>query len=388
MYAQLRSHAAPVYHDTLDAWLLASYADVDAAARNPAMVRTEDVFRDAAELARERAAGKAAMPNHARYVRVSLLDSDGAVHRRLRRLLVGEFSRAAVQRYRPVMEDHLGQLLDACLEQREFDFVNDLAGEVPGYIIGHVLGVPPADCPQLRVWSREIVQFFDADRTEAHARLAETATTAFAAYLSDLIAARRARPQGDLLSMLAAAQKRGELDETELISTAMLVLMAGHGSTIDALGTGLLALLQHPDEMVRLRRQPELMPGAVQEMFRYEAPLGYFHRFASMPVAMAGQRFPAGTKFGLLYGAANRDPAQFADADRLRVDRSPNRHVAFGRGAHLCLGNNLSRLDMEIFFDLLLARTADIQCMVTDPVYKRGIVERGLVALPVVVQPA
>ncbi len=387
VYATLREAAEPLYHSGLDVHLLSRYADVDAAARNPLMVRTREAFLEPETLAAEHAAAAAAMPNHFRYVQFSLLDSDGTVHRRLRKLLLGQFAKRAVERFTPIITSHLNHLLEGCLEQGEFDFIADLAAHVPGWIIGHVLGVPPADRPQLKLWSENIVQFFDAGRTAEHAALAEANTAEFADYLKALVANHRQTQSDDLLSLLIAAKEARQLNETELISTCMLVLMAGHGSTIDALGTGLHALLLHPQEFDRLRREPALMSTAVHEMFRFESPLPYFHRYAAEPVEIGGKTYAEGTKFGLLYGAASRDPEAFVDPERLRVDRRPNRHLAFGRGAHLCLGNNLSRLDMEIFLTLLLARTEDIQCLETEPIYKRGITERGLERLRIAVRP-
>jgi len=213
--------------------------------------------------------------------------------------------------------------------------------------------------------------------------LAEQATTEFYHYLLVLIAQRRKQPKADLLSTLITAQNAGEISETELISTCMLVLMAGHGSTIDVLGSGMLALLRHPEELLRLRENPSLIHTAVQEMFRYDSPLPFFHRYASEELEFLGQRYPVGTKFGLLYGSANRDAAYFPDADRFDITRAPNRHLAFGRGAHLCLGNNLAKLDMEIIFLTLLKRVRSIECREDNPVFKRGLSARGLTSLPV-----
>ncbi len=386
VYATLREQAAPIWHPGLGVHLLASYALVDAAARGADFVRTRDAFAPPEEIEAAKAQAGDAMPNHSRYVQFSLLDSDGEVHRRLRKLLLGRFARGAVQRYRPVIESFLTPLLDAAIDRRQFDFVEQLASAVPGHIIGHVLGVPETERDQLRGWSEDIVQYFDAGRGQSEQLLAEKATTEFAAFLKDLIALRRRQPDGTLLSDLVAAERAGQLSETELISTCMLILMAGHGSTIDTLGTGMLALIDHPDELAKLRRDRGLMDSAVQEMFRYESPLPFFHRYARVPVEFAGQQYAVGTKFGLLYGAANRDPSQFPNPDQFQIERPPNRHVAFGRGAHLCLGNNLSRLDMAIFFDMLLERTVEIARVGQAPSYKRSITERGLLNLEIAVR--
>lgn len=388
IYAALRDHAAPVWSDTLNAWLLTRYDHVTQTAVHPKMVRSLDAFRSPEEVAAEKhKANWHDMPNHARFVQFSLLDSDGPVHDRLRILVFRAFTSKFIERHRGMIEKYVASLLDGLLQKREIDFVEDLAAHVPGHIIGTVLGVPDEDCAQLRIWSEDIVQFFDADRTDAHKLLAEAATTEFSLYLTDLIATRRKFPRNDLISTLIAAQGADKLNETELISTCMLILMAGHGSTIDVLGTGLLNLLTYPEQLTRLRKAPDMLHNAVQEMFRYDSPLPYFHRYACEDLDLFGQRFPMGSKFGLLYGAANRDPAQFSAPDVFDIGRTPNRHVAFGRGPHLCLGNHLSRLDMEVIFQHLLARTTSIELRTDNPTYKTGLTSRGLSTLPVTLHP-
>ena len=327
------------------------------------------------------------MPNHARFVQFSLLDSDGDVHFRLRKLVLGMFTGRYVQRHRPMIQRYVDQLLDTLLEQRSIDFVTDLASHVPGHIIGNVLGVPDEDCPQLRVWSENVVQFFDVGRTDEHKQLAERATTEFYEYLLELIALRRKRPKEDLVSTLIEAQNAGDIDETELISTCMLILMAGHGSTIDVMGSGMNALLQNPDQLEKLRQNPQLIHTAVQEMFRYESPLPFFHRHVTADTEVLGKTYPKGTTFGLLYGSANRDPERFPQADKFDVAREPNRHIAFGKGAHLCLGNHLSRLDMEIVFLSLLERTAAIEATTNDVRFKRSLSIRGPISLPLSLTP-
>ena len=163
--------------------------------------------------------------------------------------------------------------------------------------------------------------------------------------------------------------------------------MAGHGSTIDVLGSGLHALLRFPDAMQSLRDDPSLMATAVHEMFRFESPLPFFHRYAADSVEIAGFTFSKGVKLGLLYGCANRDDAAFADAARFDAGRMPNRHLAFGGGAHFCLGNHLARMDMEIIFTRVLRRFSRIELAET-PVYKPGLAVRGPQALRLFAHPA
>jgi cytochrome P450 len=315
-------------------------------------------------------------------VQVNLLESDGDDHFRLRKVVITMFTGRYVERHRGMIQKYVDRLLEELLEKRDIDFIADLACHVPGHIIGNVLGVPDEDCPQLRVWSENVVRFFDVGRNDDDKALAERSTTEFYEYLRELIAERRKQPRDDLVSTLIAAQDAGQIDETELIATCMLILMAGHGSTIDVMGSGMHALLRNPEEMQRLRENPGLINTAVQEMFRYESPLPFFHRYAAEGCEVMGQAFPKGTKFGLLYASANRDPERFENADRFDIARSPNRHIAFGRGAHLCLGNHLSRLDMEIMFLTLLRRTRSIELCSDTVEFKRGLSVRGPVALP------
>ncbi len=384
VYARLRALEKPYYFADMNVHLLARYEDVEATARQAAMVRSLAAVMPTEYVVEEqKRANFHDMPNHEQLVQLSMLEQDGSHHRRLRMLVLREFSRQFVKKHQAMIQQYVDRLLEPLLEKQDVDFVTELAAHVPGHIIGNILGVPDADCPQLRIWSENIVQYFDADRTEANKQLAETATTEFKDYLVRLIAAREHKPQDDLLSVLIRAKHAGELDETELISLSLLILAGGHGSTIDVLGTGLLALLSHPDQHKKLRSAPALTGTAIHEMFRYDSPLPFFHRYASEEVEVMGQIYPKGTKFGLLYGSANRDPAQFPNADTFDIERSPNRHIAFGRGAHLCLGNNLARLDMEIIFKTLLARTSDIECDTDQVSYKPGLAARGLLALPV-----
>ena len=381
-YELLRAQSKPFYFEAADLWLLSRYEAVDAAARHPKLVRSLQSFMPIDEVAAiTRRANWHDMPNHSRFVQTSLLDSDGDVHFRLRLIVLRELSKSFVLKAKPTIQSYVAKLLDQILERQSFDFIADLAAHVPGHVIGNILGVPDEDCPQLRLWSEDVVQFFDVGRTEQHKLIAERATTEFYLYLKDLIADRRRHPKSDLVSTLLQAQTAGELTETELISTCMLILMAGHGSTIDVLGTGMYALIKHPQALQQLRQQPQHLSTAVQEMFRYESPLPFFHRYASEDVVVMGQNFPKGTKFGLLYGSANRDASQFSDADRFDICRQPNRHIAFGRGAHLCLGNHLSRLDMEVIFSGLIERTKNIELVGAAPQYKDGLSMRGLKTL-------
>ncbi|NML75679.1 cytochrome P450 [Rhizobium sp. S-51] len=380
-YARLREAEGLAYFAPLDMWLASRFDDVSSIVLNPNMPRMPNGILPADELERRRQQDNFHdMPHHARFVQFSMLNSDGEVHDRLRRLVFRLFTPAYVTSHRNFIQALVVGMVDRFDQNSEIEFIEDLAAAIPGHVIGHLLGVPEEDCPMLRTWSENIVQYFDIDRSADRKELAEKTTAEFADYLRDLKAERRRSPKEDLTSQLIAAQDSGLMSEDEFISTAMLILMAGHGSTIDVLGSGMHALLAFPQEMEMLRANSGLAQTAVQEMFRYECPLPFFDRYASDDVEVAGRRFPRGTRFGLLYGAANRDPAHFADANRFDISRKPNRHLAFGGGAHFCLGNHLARLDMEIVFTILLSRFSRIE-LTEAPEYKHSLSVRGPKAL-------
>jgi cytochrome P450 len=388
IYAAMRATPRPTYYAGEDTYMLTRYADVQRVALAKTSLRDRSAHQTPEEIAAQRRAlNMHDMPFHERYVQANMLDSDGAPHDRQRKLVFRTFTRSFVDRQRPTITALVDRKISEIKEKEEIDFIADFAAAIPGTVIGHVIGVPEADRPLLGRWSEEVVSFYNVGRDAAGKAIAERAAKECAEYLIGLVAERRKAPRDDLLTELLRATEAGTLHEDELISLSMLILMAGHGSTIDVLGSGLHALLRFPDQMARLRADPGLMDTAVQEMFRFEAPLPYFHRFAMQDTEIGGETFPAGTRFGLLYGAANRDPAAFEAPDLFDIARSPNRHIAFGAGPHFCLGNHLARLDMEVIFAALLKTFARIELLET-PAYKRGLSVRGPKALRIALTPA
>lgn len=384
VYAAMRALDGPWHYAAEGTWMLTKMADIRAVAVSKTMLRRHDDFLSDAEKAeQQRKMNWHDMPFHERYVQLNLLEDDGEMHDRLRKLVFRSFTPAMIRQQRPAIQTFVDRLLDELADRHEIDFIADFAAHIPGHIIGRMLGVQDEDCPQLRFWSEEVVRFFDVGRDEDGKRRAEQATKEFCLYLQDLLKARQQMPQDDLMTILLSQHQAGQLSETELIATAMLILMAGHGSTIDVLGSGMHTLLKFPDQQQKLRDDPGLIDTAVQEMFRYESPLPYFHRFTTEDCKIGGQHFKAGTRFGLLYGAANRDPDAFPDPDRFDITRQPNRHMAFGGGIHTCLGNHLARLDMDVIFSTLNKRFTQIDLLDTNPKYKRGLSVRGPEALSI-----
>ncbi|MFN3275238.1 MAG: cytochrome P450 [Paracoccus sp. (in: a-proteobacteria)] len=382
-YARLRAMPGLPFWPGFDGHLASRMEDVRAIALDRRMVRAPAAFCPPDEVRRLQVAGNFHdMPYHERFVQTSMLDTDGPDHDRLRRAVFPFFTRTRLESLRGFVSAWVADALDRLIAQGRIDFIADLAAHLPGQVIGHLIGTAPELAPQMTEWSEDVVSYFDIDRTAAKKARAEEATRLFADLLEDLYAVRTRAPREDLMSAMIGAETAGLLTHDELIATIMQILHAGHGSTIDVMGSGLAALMDHPDQMALLRAEPGLMPQAVQEMFRHAAPLPFFHRYASEDLTICGQDWPKGTKFGLLYASANRDPAAFDAPDRLDITRRPNVHLAFGAGGHVCLGNNLARLNMEILFTQLLARTAAVEPEGA-VLWKSGLQAHGPRCLPI-----
>jgi hypothetical protein len=261
-----------------------------------------------------------------------------------------------------------------------------MAEELPVAVIAELLGVPDADRPLLRPWSNAIVKMYEYGRTAAVEDAAERAADQFVTYLRALAAERRRAPGEDLLSHLVGVRDSDgdRLTEDELVTTCVLLLNAGHEATVNVSGNGLLALLEHPDQLERLRADPGLLPTAVEELMRFDSPLQLFERTATADVDLGAVTVRKGQKVAALLGAANRDPAVFADPDVLDVGRGDNPHITFGAGVHFCIGAPLARVELQASFGALLERTSRLE-LGGEPVRRPEFVIRGLATLPVVV---
>ena len=386
-YTALRSVAGFSYFEPFDTHLVARFDDVSLLVKDRRLVRTLEAFYPAERIAEQKRRDNwHDMPFHSRFVQFSMLDSDGDVHDRLRQQVFQFFGPAPIAHLRAKLEPQIEVWVNEAVASQTFDFVADLAAKIPGYTIGTLMGVPPADCEQIRQWSEQIVQYFDVDRRVERKLLAESTTQTFYEYLQELVEHRRRLSEGrrpdDLLTKLIAVEAAGLISHDELYSTCMLIVMAGHGSTLDVMGSGMQALIQFPAEQESLRNDSGLIKTALPEMFRFDSPLPFFHRYAAEDIEIGGVNYSQGTRFGLLYGSANRDPVAFEQPDQFFVKRFPNRHLAFGGGAHFCLGNHLARLSMDILFSRLLASTKSIHAA-GEPEYKTGLSARGPVALPI-----
>nr|WP_222132414.1 cytochrome P450 [Pseudonocardia sp. C8] len=302
----------------------------------------------------------------------SLLEREGEPHTRLRRLVASAFARGHTERLAPLVRaraEHLvGELVRRVHDGEPADLVELVAEPLPVAVIADLLGVPEDRRAPLRDWSDAIVRMYEPDPGEDGRRAAERASAEFVAMLRDLVAERRASGTtaiptsgSDLVAdLLAVREAARSISDDELVGTAALLLMAGHEATVNVIGNGVYALLEHPDQWRRLLADPGLIPTAVEELIRFDAPLQLFERTAMRDTTIAGHPVPAGTRIGALLGAAGRDPAAFgADADRPDVTRSPNPHLGFGAGVHYCLGAPLARLEIAEVLRALLLRLPD-----------------------------
>jgi len=277
--------------------------------------------------------------------------------------------------------------LDRAAEQGGIELIEELAYPLPVAVIAKMLGVPPGDWPRFRGWSRVLVSSLDPVALPGAEQMAavQTAQNALFDYFSGVVAARRREPRDDLISGLIAVEERGDvLNERELLVMLNLLLVAGHETTVNLIGNGVLALLRHPDQLTLLRQRPELIESAVEELLRFDSPVQLTARLVAEDCELAGQEISRGQLVLTLIGAANRDPRQFPDPDRLHLARSPNQHFSFGRGIHFCLGAPLARLEGRIAIGSLVSRFPDLR-MAGEPVRRETITLRGLSRLPLAV---
>ncbi|MEU9313489.1 cytochrome P450 [Streptomyces sp. NPDC048256] len=309
-----------------------------------------------------------------------MLASDPPQHTRLRKLVTKTFTTGAVAELRLFITRVTETLLDRWPIGKQVDFIADLAVPLPVIVICELLGVPEADRPEVQHWSGELFAAGRPDRIDA-------ASHAVAEYMTDLIAAKRLRPGDALLDRLIATRDgTDQLSDQELVSLAVLLLVAGHETTTDFLGNAALALLRHPAELERLRGNPEDVPAVLDELLRFDSPVGTAtFRYTTEAVTLGGAEIPAGVPVLIALGAANRDPERFPSPDRLNLDRDAVGHLAFGHGIHRCVGAPLAKAEADIALRATLARFPELRLAVpTDQLqWRHTRLVRGLTSLPV-----
>ena len=383
-YARLRAEE-PVRRVTLrggaPAWLVTRYDDV-------VTVLKDDRFaKDRLNaLTPEEARKQPWVPAMFRPLTRNMLDLDPPDHTRLRVLVQTAFTPRLVEAMRPRVEALAEGLLDGLRGRTGFDLIRDYALPIPATVIAEMLGVPAGDRHKFHRWSKAMVS---ADPFGWRRFLVVPHVWAFLRYIRRLIRAKRAVPGDDLLTALVRAEEAGNrMSEDELVAMTFLLLVAGHETTVNLIGNGVLALLEHPDQLARLRADLSLVRPAVEELLRYGSPLETAtERFAREDVTIAGVTIPRGALVYAALASANRDGRQFPDPDRLDITREPNRHLSFGLGPHFCLGAPLARLEGQVAIAALLRRAAEFRAAVPPGAlrWRRGLVLRGVESLPVTV---
>ena len=315
----------------------------------------------------------------------NLLSKDGDDHRRLRRLVTKAFTPRMVEQLRPRIQEIADDLIDRVADRGHMELVDDFAFPLPITVIAELLGIPVEDQGRFREWSNTFVL---PPMTPELQEQAVRHTQEFIEYLDELFARRRAEPTEDLVSALVRAEDEGDhLSENELYSMVVLLIVAGHETTVSLITNAVLGLLSNPDQLEALRADPSLLPSAVEELLRYDSPVERgITRWAATDVELGGQLISRGDFVIPVIGSANRDAGQFPAAERLDVHReAAGKHVGFGRGPHYCLGAPLARLETEIALETLLRRLPGLRLAIAeDDLYWRPIpIFRSLAELPV-----
>lgn len=370
MYQMMRESQPVLYIEPFDIWSVFRYDDV----------RT--VLSDHARFSSQygQLAGNAGAGN---LMGQSIITTDPPRHTKLRSLVSRAFTPRAIAALEPRIQAITDELIDRVAPTGQLDLIQDLAYPLPVIVIAEMLGIPPEDRDRFKHWSDEVVASADAVMGGLSSD-SERAIGEMMAYFREIIAHRRSNPADDLISALLAAELDQErLSEQDVLAFCWLLLVAGNETTTNLIGNGVRTLLEQPEELARLRENPDLLPSALEEVLRYRSPVQAMFRITATEVELSGQTIPAGSRLVAWIGSANRDPERFADADRFDITRDPNPHLAFGQGIHFCLGAPLARLEARIAVASLLQRLPDLQ-RVDDAELEpaRGFIVHGVTSLP------
>jgi cytochrome P450 len=386
LYADLRQRA-PVHRNALGFWVFARHADCLALLRDR-RTSADDAYIDPERLSAEFRFGSGADDPEVTAMRDMrpFLFRDPPDHTRLRGLVSKAFTPKVVESLRARTQQIVDELLDTAFEADRVDLLESFAYPLPVRIICDMLGVPVADQDRFKSWSTSLARGLDPDflLTGEAIKDRDDAVMQFAQYFFELLAERRRSPGDDLLSRLVEVEDDGGvLSEAELLSTCILLLVAGHETTVNLISGGTLALLRHPDQLERFRTDPEVTRSGVEEMLRYVSPVQLTGRAMIEDIEIAGVTLQAGDFVMVLIASGNHDADQFPDPERFDVGRTSNNHLGFGFGIHHCLGAPLARMETQVALTSLVRRAPDLAVTVDEPTYKTNVVLRGMESLPV-----
>ncbi|WP_341719773.1 cytochrome P450 [Micromonospora sp. FIMYZ51] len=381
-FARLRAEqpVCPVSSPRFDSYLISRFDDARTALTDPRL--SKDLYGPQEHYLRIFGPNSAGLNKN-------MLNADPPEHTRLRRLVSQAFAPRRIEAMRPRVAQIVDDLLDKIVPHGEAELMHDFAIPLPMLVISDLLGIPATDHDRVLDWTQVIRTSGSSRRSPEQERAAvQEAQAQLHRYLTELVQAKRAQPADDLISaLLCACDQEGALSEPELVTTTFLLLFAGHQTTADFIGNAVVALLTHPDQLDLLRRQPELLPSAIEELLRFDGPLPVASpRIASEDVEYQGVRIPRGSIVGVVLNAANHDPEHFVDPDRLDLRRVRGPHLGFGYGVHYCLGVSLARLEARIGIGTLLRRLPGLRLGVPVGELRRlpaASPFRGLLELPV-----
>ncbi|MEU0967256.1 cytochrome P450 [Streptomyces sp. NPDC005917] len=380
-YTELRARGRVHYFEPTHQWLIPRHADVSALLRDRRLGRTYEHRFTHEDFGRT-----APPPEHEPFHTLNdqgMLDLEPPDHTRIRRLVSKAFTPRTVEQLKPYVAQLAGELVDGLVHQGGGDLLTDVAEPLPVAVIAEMLGIPEADRAPLRPWSADICGMYELNPSEETAARAVRASVEFSDYLRDLIAERRKEPGEDLISGLIAAHDEGDrLTEQEMISTAVLLLNAGHEATVNATVNGWYALFRNPAQLAALRADHSLVPTAVEELMRYDTPLQLFERWVLDEIEIDGTTIPRGAEIAMLFGSANHDPDVFHDPGELDLTRRDNPHISFSAGIHYCIGAPLARIELAASMTALLERAPTLS-PAAEPRRKPNFVIRGLEGLSV-----
>ncbi len=380
-YAEIRASTPVFFWEQYGLWCTAGYSEVSA------LLRDRRFGRQILHVMSRESLGWPEPPAHLEpfdaIERHSLLELEPPEHTRLRALVNRAFLSRQVERLAPRIADLASDLIDGFEARGEAELIGEFATPIPVAVIAELIGVPFATAPRLLAWSHRMVAMYQFGVTRAVEDAAAAAASEFAAFLREIVAARRADPRDDLISRLIAAEADGaRLSEAELITTCMLLLNAGHEATVHGLGNSVKTILENGVDGARAFADARASEATVEELLRFDAPLHLFTRYALEDVEVAGLTLRQGERIRLLLGAANRDPRAFVEADRFEPMRTPNPHVTFGAGIHFCVGAPLARLELRVALPILLKRLPGLH-LAEPPRYRDAYHFHGLAALRV-----
>ena len=381
VYSQLQDDDPVHWSESLRSWVLTRYDDVRQVAMSDVM--SPDRLRPFyAQLKGER---REILAEVMRYLSLWMVFRDPPEHTRLRRLVGTAFTPRSIEALADPVGRVVDQLLDALPRNQSVDWAQQVAMPLPAYVILDLLGIPHQSYADLKAWSDELRAFVGSSRADPDRyNRARHGATQLAGFFREVIAARRAAPGEDFVSrMITARDEQGSLSEDELVATCMLVLFAGHETTTHLLSNSANALLDHPDQLQRLRDNPALINPAVEEFLRYDGPSNAITRVVSADHEIGGKLLRSGDRVFAMVNAANRDPRRFDNPQGLDIARQPNRHLTFGFGLHFCLGAPLARLEAQLCFAGLIRRFGKIERAAGETEWIDSLSMRGLSRLPI-----